>query len=198
MSQKKILVVDDEKLIRWSLSQKLSQWNYEVITAETANEAINAFEEELPDLLILDVNLPDKKGTDLLEEIKSNWPEVPVIMITAYGTIDEAVAAMRQGAYDFITKPIDDIKLQSTINNALEAASLKKEIAYYKEREQKRFDRSNIVAESEEMKDILKMTQTIAESETIIVLLQGESGTGKDLLAQLIHHLSRRRNGPYL
>jgi DNA-binding NtrC family response regulator len=147
--------------------------------------------------VILDVNLPDQKGTDFLEEIKKQWPEIPVIMITAYGSIDDAVTAMRRGAYDFITKPINDLKLQSAVNNALETADLKKEIAYYKEKEKKRFDPSSIVAESKTMKKILEIIRTVAESETTIVLLQGESGTGKDLLAQAIHSFSRRKSAPY-
>jgi len=197
MHRKKILIIDDEKLIRWSLIQKLSEWNYETAEAETCEEGWILIEKESPDLVVLDVNLPDKMGTDFLAEIKNQWPEIPVIMITAYGSIDDAVTAMRRGAYDFITKPINDLKLQSVVNNALETASLKKEVAYYKDKEQKRFDPSSIVAESEIMKKILEVTQIVAQSETTIVLLQGESGTGKDLLAQAIHHLSRRRTASY-
>jgi DNA-binding NtrC family response regulator len=198
MSLKKILIVDDEKLIRWSISQKLADWNFKPVEAETCGEAKKLLEDDLPDLVVLDVNLPDKKGTDLLEEIKKSWPEMPVIMITAYGSIDDAVRAMRLGAFDFITKPIDYLKLQNAINNALESASLKKEVAYYKEKEQKQFDLTKIIAESEAMKKILEMTQIVAQSETIIVLLQGKSGTGKDLLAQAIHYLSRRNTSSYL
>lgn len=198
MSLKKILIVDDEKLIRWSISQKLADWNFKPVEAETCGEAKKLLEDDLPDLVVLDVNLPDKKGTDLLEEIKKSWPEMPVIMITAYGSIDDAVRAMRLGAFDFITKPIDYLKLQNAINNALESASLKKEVAYYKEKEQKQFDLTKIIAESEAMKKILEMTQIVAQSETIIVLLLGESGTGKDLLAQAIHYLSRRKMSSYL
>ncbi|NOR12087.1 MAG: response regulator [Candidatus Aminicenantes bacterium] len=197
MSLKKILIVDDEKLIRWSISQKLAEWNFKTVEAETCGEARKLLEDDLLDLVVLDVNLPDKKGTDLLEEIKISWPEVPVIMITAYGSIEDAVRAMRLGAFDFITKPIDYLKLQNAIINALESASLKKEVAYYKEKEQKQFDLTKIIAQSETMKKILEMTQIVAQSETIIVLLQGESGTGKDLLAQAIHYLSRRNISSY-
>ncbi|MCK4759212.1 MAG: sigma-54-dependent Fis family transcriptional regulator [Candidatus Aminicenantes bacterium] len=198
MRKKKILIVDDEKLIRWSLGEKLSEWKLEVVDAEDGKSALQLAEEETPDLVMLDVKLPDKKGTDVLKEFKKKWPGLPVIMITAFGVIDDAVTAMRRGAYDFITKPIDYTKLQSTIKNALEAASLKKEIAFYKEKEKKRFDLSQIVASSEKMHDVLEMVKKIAESETSIILLQGESGTGKDLLAQAIHHLSRRKKAPYL
>jgi len=198
MRKKKILIVDDEKLIRWSLGEKLSEWKLEVVDAEDGKSALQLAEEETPDLVMLDVKLPDKKGTDVLKEFKKKWPGLPVIMITAFGVIDDAVTAMRRGAYDFITKPIDYTKLQSTIKNALEAASLKKEIAFYKEKEKDQFDPSQIVASSEKMQQVLKMIKKIAESEASIILLQGESGTGKDLLAQAIHHLSRRKQSPYL
>jgi DNA-binding NtrC family response regulator len=198
MSRKKILVVDDEKLIRWSLIQKLSLWNYDTVEAETGEDALRIFDSENPDMALLDINLPDIKGTEVLKEIKSRRSETPVVMITAFGSIEDAVLAMRMGAYDFITKPIDDLKIQSTIKNALETALLKQEVAYYKEKERKQAGLSNIIAESEEMKKILEMTEVVAQSETTIVLLQGESGTGKDLLAQSIHHLSRRQAHPYL
>lgn len=198
MRRKKILIVDDEKLMRWSLSQKLSEWNMDTVTAETGKAALQHIPNEMPDLVMLDNKLPDKKGTDLLKEFKTRWPEIPVIMITAYGVVDDVVTAMRRGAYDFITKPIDFTKLQSIVKNALETASLKKEIAYYKEKEEIKFDPSQIVTASQAMKQILEMSKKIALSEASIVLLQGESGTGKDPLAQAIHHLSRRKNAPYL
>ena len=198
MRKKKILIVDDEKLIRWSLNQKLSGWDFEVLEAENGKSGLRLAAEEMPDLVMLDVKLPDKKGTDLLEEFKENWSELPIIMITAFGVIDDAVIAMRRGAYDYITKPIDYTKLQSTIKNALETASLKKEIAYYKEKEEKQFDTSQIIASSKKMHQVLEMAKKIAASEASIILLQGDSGTGKDLLSQTIHQLSRRKHASYI
>jgi DNA-binding NtrC family response regulator len=198
MARKKVLIVDDEKLIRWSLKQKLSEWNIDVTEAENGKEGLRMMEEEIPDLVMLDVNLPDKKGTDLLVNIKKIRPEIPVIMITAYGIIDEVVTSMRRGAYDFITKPLNYTKLRTILKNALETLSLKQEIAYYKEKEKNQIDSSQIIASSKMMKEILEMTEKIALSETTIVLLQGESGTGKDLLAQAIHHMSRRKSAPFL
>lgn len=198
MRKKKVLIVDDEKLIRWSLRQKLSEWNLEALEAENGKSALRLAKEEMPDLVMLDVKLPDKKGTDLLKEFKKNWPDLPIIMITAFGVIDDAVTAMRRGAYDFITKPIDYTKLQSTIKNALETASLKEEIAYYKEKEKKAFNMSQVVVSSEAMQQVLEMVKKIAQSEASIILMLGESGTGKDLLAQAIHHLSRRKNASYV
>jgi len=198
MTKKKILIVDDEKLIRWSLRQRLTEWGLEVAEAETAQEALRTAQEELPDMVMLDMRLPGANGLDVLEELKKTWPELPVVMITAYGVIDDAVTAMRKGAYDFITKPIDYAKLSSAVKNALESASLKKEIAYYKEREEKEFALSQIVAVSLEMKSVLEMVKKIAASEASIILLQGESGTGKDVLAHAIHGLSRRKEAPFL
>jgi len=198
MRKKKILIVDDEKLIRWSLTQRLSEWNLEVVEAENGKTGLQLAEENTPDLVMLDVKLPDKKGTDLLKEFKKKWPDIPIIMITAFGVIDDAVTAMRRGAYDFITKPIDYTKLLSTVKNALETVSLKKEIAFYKEKEKKQFNPSQIIASSDKMQQVLEMIKKIAESEASIILLQGESGTGKDLLAQAIHQLSRRKQAPYL
>jgi DNA-binding NtrC family response regulator len=196
--QKTILIVDDEKLIRWSMRQKLTEWNLDVIEAGDGKEAARRFQQDSPDLVILDVHLPDIRGTDMLQEFKHAAPDVPVVMITAYGSIDDAVEAMRQGAYDFITKPIDFLKLKNTLMNAFETVSLRKEVAYYKEKEQQKFNLRQIVAASDTMRDVLDMTRVIADSEATIVLLQGESGTGKDLLAQALHYLSRRKSAPFL
>jgi two-component system response regulator AtoC len=196
MQRKKILIVDDEKLMRWSLSQKLAEWNLETVTAENGKTALTLIPQEMPDLIMLDNKLPDAKGTDLLEEIKGIWPEIPVVMITAYGVLDDVVTAMKRGAYHFVTKPIEDTKLQSIIKNALETASLKKEIALYKEKS--KFDPAQIIAVSRSMKNVLEMIRKVAHSEASIILLQGESGTGKDLLAQAIHNLIKRNNAPFL
>ncbi len=196
--RRKVLAVDDEKLIRWSLSSKLSEWGYEVVEAENGAEALEVFEREAPDFVVLDNNLPDTLGTELLPKMKKASPGVQVIMITAFGSIETAVAAMRLGAYDFITKPIDDLKLRNTLRNAMEAVSLKNEVAYYKKQEEKKYGLDHIIAESEIMRKILEMTKTIAQSEASIVLLQGDSGTGKELLAQSIHFLSRRRDKIFL
>jgi two-component system response regulator AtoC len=197
MSSKKVLVIDDEKLIRWNISQKMAPWGMSVIEAENGKEAIRLAQES-PDLVMMDMRLPDTRGLDLLDEFKKNWPDIPVVMITAYGVIDDAVTAMRKGAYDFITKPIDYAKLQSTVKNALETASLKKAVAYYREKEKRQFDLSQVVAVSAQMKETLEIAKKIAASEASIVLIQGESGTGKDILAHAIHHLSRRKDAPFL
>jgi two-component system response regulator AtoC len=198
MAKMKVLIIDDERLVRWSLAQKLAGWGYEVVEAETGLSGLNALAAEGPDLVLLDVNLPDARGTDVLEDLRKSWPDLPVIMITAFGVIEDAVTAMRRGAYDFITKPIDDAKLQSTVAHALEAASLKKRIAAYREIERTKSAGVTIVAETSAMRQVLDVVRRLAESEASIVLLQGESGTGKDLLAQSLHLWSRRSEAPFL
>ena len=197
MRKKTILVVDDEKLIRWTLHQKFAEWNYDVVEAETGQAGLVRAEEEPPDLVLLDVKLPDVKGTDLLEEFKKRWPSLPVIMITAFGEIEDVVDAMRRGAYNFLTKPVDLAKLQGLLENALESYDLKQEVAYFREKESRYFHPSQIVARSKLMLQVIDIIQKIAESEASIILLQGETGTGKDLFAQTIHYLSRRKDAPF-
>jgi len=198
MAAKKILIIDDDKLIRWSLLQKLGEWSLGAMEAETGTDGLRLIQEETPDLVLLDMKLPDGRGTDFLEEIRRTWADLPVIMITAYGVIEDVVTAMRRGAYDFITKPFDDPKLQSTIQHALEAAALKRKISAYREIEKKKLTSGPFIGGTPVMLRVLDMAKRVAESETAIVLLQGESGTGKDLLAQSIHAWSRRSGAPFL
>jgi DNA-binding NtrC family response regulator len=198
MQTKRILVIDDDRLVRWALCQKLTDWGHGYFEAETGQEGLRLAQVEAPDLVMLDMRLPDAKGTDILDELKKSRPDIPVIMITAFGAIEDVVTAMRRGAYDFITKPVDDTKLQSVLHNALESALLKKKIATYKEIEAKKSVRDPMVGQTPIMRGLVDMIRTVAESEASIILLQGESGTGKDLAAQSIHDWSRRRDAPFL
>ena len=198
MAKTKILIIDDDRLIRWSLRQKLGEWSHDVIEAETGAAGLRLAQEESPDLILLDMNLPDGRGTDFLEEIRRSFADLPVIMITAYGIIEDVVIAMRRGAYDFVTKPFDDPKLQSTLQHALEAAALKKKISAYREIEEKKFTPGPLIGGTPAMLRVLDMIRRVAESEAAIILLRGESGTGKDLAAQTIHAWSRRRRAPFL
>jgi two-component system response regulator AtoC len=198
MAPKKILIIDDDRLIRWSLRQKLGEWSHDVLEAENGADGVRLIADESPDLILLDMKLPDGRGTDFLDEIRTSWPDLPVIMITAFGVIEDVVTAMRGGAYDFITKPFDDPKLQATIRRALEAAALKRKLSTYREIEQKKFAPGPVVGSTPVMAKLLEMARRIAQSETSIILLEGESGTGKDLLAQSIHAWSRRQEAPFL
>lgn len=198
MKKKKILIVDDEHLIRWSFSKKLESWSYSTETASNGKETITLIKNFNPDLVLLDLNLPDINGLQLLREIKALSPLIPVIIITAYGTIEQAVQAIRDGAYDFITKPVNYENLQNTIKNALEMTSLKEEITFYREKEKKEISSEKIVGESKALKNAIELALKGAKSEVTVILLLGESGTGKELFARFIHYNSSRANGPFV
>ena len=198
MAKAKILVVDDEKLIRWSLKQNLEKENYEVFTASNGEEAMEIFNQELPDLILQDIKLPGKSGLEILEHVKRLREESLVIMMTAYGDIQTSVKAMRLGAYDFVEKPFDFDKLKLTVAKALETVSLKKEIHVFRSQQQAQYGLSNIIGRTPAMQGIFKMVQKISRSDATTVLLQGESGTGKDLVAKAIHYESSRAGDPYL
>ncbi len=194
MAEERILVVDDEYLIRWTLQQNLMKEGYEVLLSETGEEALDKVKEEAPDLVLLDVKLPGMNGYQVLEKALDLDPDIVPIMITAYEDVGGVVKAMKLGAFDYITKPFDFDKIRLSILKALEASQLKRELKHLR-REQRNFRGfDNIVAVSQGMKQVLQFAEKMAESEASTVLIQGESGTGKELVAHAIHDRSRRRN----
>jgi two-component system, NtrC family, response regulator AtoC len=197
MARDSILIIDDEKLIRWSLKQKLESWNYQVAEASDVREALNKFYSETPDLVTLDMKLPDGSGIDLLKKIKESHASLPVIMITAFGVVDVAVQALKLGAYDFIEKPINFEKLENVIRNALEATRLKKQVALTFENDKSRFGLANIVGKSNAVVGVLDMIKRLAHAGATTLLVQGESGTGKDLVSRALHYESPRRDKPF-
>ncbi len=191
MSQK-ILVIDDEKLIRWTLEQYLVKEGYEVVTADSAEKGLAIINEEVPDLILLDNRLPEMTGLELLEKI--NVPELGlmVIMITAYGLVETAVKAMKLGAYDYISKPFNLDEITFVIRKALEAGSLRSQV------KQLRAKIDTIMGETEQMTRIKGLIVKIAKSDATTVLIQGESGTGKELVAKAIHSSSARADKPFM
>ena len=196
--KQKILIVDDEKMIRWSLGEALRGWGYEPIESETVSAALAAFDAELPAAILLDINLPDGSGLDVLRQIRQRQPEAVVIMITANVLVDETIAALRGGAYDFIGKPINLEELQVAIRNGIEAGRLRKEVKLFRRERSQRFSFDQIVGESPAMREMLALAQKVAASEVSSVLLQGESGTGKDLVVKAIHYQSTRAEEPFV
>ena len=194
----KILVVDDEKMIRWSLGEALRGWGYEPIPAETAAAGLAAFEADQPAAILLDINLPDGSGLEVLRQIRHRKPDAIVIMITANVLVDETIAALRGGAYDFIGKPINLEELQVAIRNGIEANRLRKEVNLFRRERAQQFSFDQIVGESPAMREMLALSHKVAESEVSSVLLQGESGTGKDLVAKAIHYHSSRADNPFV
>jgi DNA-binding NtrC family response regulator len=198
MPREKVLIVDDEQLIRFSLTEALRSWGYSSVEAGTVASALTAFEAEQPAATLLDVNLPDGSGLDLLREIKRRQPESVVIMITGNVLVEDTIAALRGGAYDFVSKPINLDELQITLRNGIEAQSLRREVRLYRRERARQFSFDQIVGQSPGMREMFALARKVAESEVSSVLLQGESGTGKDLIAKAIHYGSRRAEAPFV
>ncbi len=198
MSSSKVLVVDDEKLIRWSLQQNLEKEGFAVLLAGNGKQGLELYHEEQPDIVLLDMQLPDISGLTLLEDIRKCNRNAVVIMITAYGDVRTAVKAIKSGAYDFVEKPFDQDKLRIMISKAAETAALRREVSHFRARLSGRYGFANIVGKSAPMLRVLELARKVAQSDASTVLLQGESGTGKDLIAKAIHYESRRAEKPFM
>ncbi|HET9533492.1 MAG TPA: sigma-54 dependent transcriptional regulator [Blastocatellia bacterium] len=198
MAKEKVLIVDDEQVIRWMLSESLQGWGYAIIEAETVASAVAAYDAEHPAAVLLDVNLPDGSGIDVLREIKRRQPDAVIIMMTSNVVVADTIAALRGGAYDFISKPFNLEELQVTIRNGIEAQLLRKEVRSIRRERARQFSFDQIVGDSPSMREMLALGRKVAESEVSSVLLQGESGTGKDLVAKAIHYTSRRADSPFV
>ena len=192
-----VLAIDDEQLVRWSIEKLLSKEGYEVVSVGTGAEGLLKIKEGMPDIILLDMKLPDIEGMEILRTIKKDNSELPVIMITAYGSIDSAVNAIKAGAFDYIVKPFDAEKLKLTVNRAIELFKLKNELEIFKDKINNKYGFYRIIAESDEMKKAIDIARRLAESETT-VLIQGESGTGKELFARAIHYESTRKDRPFI
>jgi two-component system response regulator AtoC len=198
MPKEKVLIVDDDQMIRWALTEGLRNWGYACVEAGTVSAALAAFETDQPAAVLLDVNLPDGSGLDGLREIKRRQPDAVVIMMTGSVLVADTIAALRGGAYDFVGKPINLEELQITIRNGIEAQSLRKEVRLIRRERAREFSFDQIVGESSGLRDVFALARKLAESEVSSVLLQGESGTGKDLVAKAIHYGSRRAELPFI
>jgi len=192
-----ILVVDDESAIRENLELLLSDANYKVTLAENGTEGLKKLESEFFDLVLLDVMMPDKNGLEVLKEIHLSSPETAIIMITAFGTIENAVTAIKAGAADYVTKPWDNEKLLLDIRNGIQQRKLQLENRELKKALKQRYGFSNIVGKSEKMLKIFDLVTQVAQSRST-VLIQGESGTGKELIAKAIHANSNRSENAFV
>ncbi len=198
MPTEKILIVDDERLVRWSLRQKCEEWGYNVIEAESGEPGLKLAQRESPDLVLLDVRMPDLTGIEVLDQLKKNGDARAVIMITADPQLDDVKAALKLGAYDFVGKPIDFDELHITIKNALEATSLRAEVQSLRSEVRRESGYDSVVSVSPKMTELMNFVRKVASSEATTILIQGESGTGKDLIAKAIHYESSRQGKPFV
>ncbi|RJQ14681.1 MAG: sigma-54-dependent Fis family transcriptional regulator [Nitrospiraceae bacterium] len=188
-----ILVVDDEAGILHSFKKILGRYDYAVITASSGEEAVEAVKKERPQLVIMDVNMPGMDGLETLRKLRSVCPSLTVIIMTAFSTSEKAITAMKSGAYDYITKPVDNAQLISLVEKAIAAGKMNMPVSFEGEAE----EGDMIIGRSAVMIEIFKKIGQIAESD-VTVLLRGETGTGKELVARAVYQHSKRLNSPFL
>lgn len=196
MRKAKILLVDDDRNLLRVLDYHLSEAGFEVIPLSSPREALRRLDEG-PDLLVTDLRMPEMDGLELLRRVRGQRPELPVIVLTAYGSIDRAVEAIRNGAADFLSKPFEKEEILHAIHKALQLADLLEENRRLAREVQSKFEFKGIAGKSKSFLEVLSMAEQLAAVETT-VLITGESGTGKELLARAIHFNSARKAGPFV
>ena len=194
----RVLIVEDEKLIRWSLRQKLSARGYQVTDVENGKAAFEAINAGVYDLILLDYKLPDTTGLDILRKVRETDGDVVVIMMTAYSSIESAVDAIKLGAYDYITKPFDMDHVLRTADKALETTTLRREVRELRRHIEHDYAIGRIIGRDPCMLELFEVIKRVAESGASTVFLRGDSGTGKDLIARVIHYNSDRAPRPFM
>lgn len=197
MNNYSILIVDDEDAQRNILKGYLEKKGYKIFSASSGNEGIRAVKENVIDIVLSDFKMPDKTGLEVLEEVKKINPEISFVILTAYGTIENAVKAMRLGAFDYISKPVDLDELDLMIERIIENRNLRSEIQILKGQLKEKFKIDSFISQSTKMEEVLSMASRAADSKAT-VLITGESGTGKEVLAKSIHYVSNRKDKPFI
>jgi two-component system response regulator AtoC len=193
----KVLVVDDEQLVRESLRDWLTESGYEVFTAENGSQALELIEKERLGIVLADLVMPGMDGIELMKRAKETHPNVAVIIITAYGSIATAIAAMKEGAYDYIEKPFCPERMELLVEKLVEHQNLVEENISLRQRLEDRHHFENIIAKSHKMQQVIEVIKTVARSNAS-VLIVGDTGTGKELVARAIHSQSHRRDKPFV
>ena len=197
MNKATILIADDERLIRWSLVERLSDEGYGTIEAESGRQTLARFDATV-DLVLLDYRLGDTNGLHVLEELRRRDPDVLVIVLTAYSDVETAVAVMKQGAYHYVTKPFNLDEIALLVGKALETTRLRRELRAIRARQREPYSLDRIIGDSSAVAEVKRLLRRIASSPASTVLLTGESGTGKDLAAKVIHYASARAARPFM
>ena len=197
--QYKIFIVDDDKNIRRMIEVHLKKDKiYESMHASNGESCLKILQEEVPDLILLDIQMPGIDGIETLEQIKQQYSRIPIIMMSAHGTIDIAVRSMKLGAYDFITKPFSGDRLNITVRNALESNELRGEVEQLRRELQEKYQFKHIIGQSGAIQNVFRSVSKVIDS-SVTVLLYGESGSGKELIARAIHYEGqKRRNKPFI
>lgn len=197
MIPKKLLVVDDDESLRWVTQAQLQQSGYRVDAAANGKEALAKLREAPADLVITDLMMPGMSGIELLKQIRADYPEIIVILVTAFGTVENAVEAMKAGAYDYITKPVNMEELRLVVGRGLEHLDLRQEVRTLRSSLDRKYGFENILGRSKALLYVLDMAARAA-SATSTVLIHGETGTGKELLAKAVHFNSPRKDRPFV
>jgi DNA-binding NtrC family response regulator len=196
MASKLIYAVDDDKTVLVLLNVYIEKWGYRSRLFNDAESCLKNMEDP-PDLVMLDIMLPNKNGVETLKEIKGKYPDVQVIMLSAQGNIDVVVESMKLGAVDYFTKPIDFPKLEIAVRNALQMGELTQEVKQLRQTVERSVHFENIISNHGSMNAVFNLVRKVMDND-ICVLIQGESGTGKELIAQAIHFNGKRKNGPFV
>ena len=194
---KSILIIDDDPLIRKTLSSHLSRRNFEVHLAEEGEQGLVKYTEKVPDLVILDIRLPDIDGLEALRKIKDKNKNACVVIMTAYDDMKTTVEAIKSGAYEYLVKPLDFVELDLTVEKAFQMQNLEDKLTYLVEEKQKEYTIDNIIGRSPQMRGVFKLIGSVADTRTNI-LIRGESGTGKELVAKAIHYNSPYSHEPFI
>ncbi|KPK95883.1 hypothetical protein AMJ80_03045 [bacterium SM23_31] len=197
MDKKKILIIDDDSLMRDFLTETIIRMDYDVIAAQDGETGIKRFKEDEFELVITDIRMPDISGMEVLKHVKAVKPETAVVMMTAYGTIDNAVEAMKQGAFDYITKPFSADAIEIAVNKVFKYLDLEQENRNLRKEIDGIYGFDQIVGKSTKMKKIFEILESVAKS-SATVFIQGSSGTGKELVARAIHYNSTRAGKPFI
>ena len=193
-----IFVTDDEPAIRSALVKRLSRRHHRVAAFESGEALLQALDHEVPDLMLLDVKMPGLSGLEALKACRAKAPFALVIMLTAYGTVQDAVEAMKLGAYDFVIKTVDLDGMEQVLDRALELLALRRRMTYQNERDLDQYGMDHIIADSAAMKGLLAQIREIALNPKSTVLMLGETGTGKEFIARVLHHNGSRASGPFI